>query len=166
MNQLIAGRKCRLMQRIQNFENLGFQTLEERSPDYLPDDAVVVREKAAELLNRVEGITCAEYHNQLLLLDFFVEELTAVNGGGGRKLADGEILRLAESWLSNSNNYEEEDQYNWEWEMMMMKKMEIKGFGSWNVGNFEEETRELGCKLEITVLNDLLDEILSDLFFH
>lgn len=149
------------MQRIQKFENLGFKTLEERSSDYLPtdhhadddDDAAVARKKATELLNRVEGITAADYPNQVLLLDFFIDELiAAVN-----KSDDGEMLRIAESWFSNSNNYKEDEGSE------MMMKMEMKGFRSWNVGNFEEETRELGRKLEIMVLNDLIDEILSDL---
>lgn len=152
------------MQRIQKFENLGCKTLEERSSDYLPtdhhaddddddDDAAVARKKATELLNRVEGITAADYPNQVLLLDFFIDELTAAVN----KSDDGEMLRIAESWLSNSNNYKEDE------ESEMMMKMEMKGFRSWNVGNFEEETRELGRKLEIMVLNDLIDEILSDL---
>lgn len=108
-------------------------------------------EKAKQLVSHVTG------DDDGVILDFFTEELS-INGKLNDDEFDGEILRIAESWLEGG---ELEEWYEWEVEEKrgsFVKDME-RGV-CWD--KFSEEQQELCKEMEIRVFNDLIDHLVAD----
>lgn len=158
----LQRRKCRLLQRIQEFETLA---TEEEEEDELETNinGTAVDQKARKLLGQIKTTQISSAKNDdddHLLLDFFRQELM----GGGKIVEDhheGELLRLAESWLNKESAARTGD-----WEMLGKREEFVRDMEKCGLkfNGFEDEQQELGCVLESEMLNDLIHEILVDLF--
>ncbi|KAL2461626.1 hypothetical protein Adt_45046 [Abeliophyllum distichum] len=155
----IERRRCRLMQRIQEFSSL----FEGEKPVYDQDEEVEVNaaeEKAKQLLGHVKAIGSAknyESHLDHILLDFFSFEL-ATKGNFDDFELDCEILRHAKSWINGEYNE------SFEWEMHEMRENYVNDMErglTWK-NKFKEEQEDLAMDLEIEVLRDLFGEFLDD----
>lgn len=115
-----------------------------------------VEEKAMQLLNEVKisissSAECLEIDEEFLLLDFFMQQLS------DNKKSDEELLKVAKDWIRG------EDDGSLEWEMVGKKEFSIRDMErgvKWN--KFDEEEQELGLEIEKHLLNQLVDELLSD----
>ncbi|KAL8114225.1 uncharacterized protein LOC141664013 [Apium graveolens] len=116
-----------------------------------------VDEKAMQLLNEVKislssSEECLEIDEEFVLLDFFMLQLSSDN-----KKDNAELLKVAKEWIRG------EDDGSLEWEMVRKKEFSIRDMErgvKWN--KFDEEEQELGLEIEDHLLNQLVDELLSD----
>lgn len=115
-----------------------------------------VEEKAMQLLNEVKisissSTECLEIDEEFLLLDFFMQQLS------DNKKGNAELVKVANEWIRG------EDDGSLEWEMVGKKEFSIRDMErgvKWN--KFDEDEQELGLEIEKYLLNQLVDELLSD----
>ncbi|CAL0318321.1 unnamed protein product [Lupinus luteus] len=154
----IQRRKQKLMQKVQRFESLTNLDNENSSYDEEVEGQNLVKERAKKLLHYLKATysmqICKEYYLDTLLLDFFMEELSARrNKIGNDEEFECEILRKAEEWLNGSFAYDIEhankDTY--------IKDMDKKG--RWS--RFEEGKEELAFEIETAILHTLIADLLN-----
>ncbi|KAF3629390.1 putative UDP-galactose/UDP-glucose transporter 4-like [Capsicum annuum] len=153
-------RKSILMQRIQQFESLAEENSSPKREEEKKEDEEIqeIEEKAKQLLINCE----ANYmDDDQLLFDFFWNELIT-SGKHQNNIVDEKLMmREAKSWISGDYNGE------FEWEIEDKREAYIKDMervANWN--NFEEEKQEFVLDLEFQVFNDLVHEVLEDVFSH
>ncbi|KAL2478811.1 hypothetical protein Fot_47825 [Forsythia ovata] len=152
----IERRRCRLMQRIQEFSSL----FEGEKLVFDQDEEVEINaaeEKAKQLLGHVKAIGSAknyDSHLDHILLDFFRFEL-ATKGNFDDFELDCDLLRQAKSWINGEYNE------SFEWEMRENYVNDMERGLMWK-NKFKEEQEELAMDLEIEVLRDLFGEFLDD----
>lgn len=115
--------------------------------------------KAMQLLNHAKGTSFVESYEDLLLLDFFSEELSTSNKQKGDAF-DCELLRVAKAWISG------EDDGCLEWKMVGKREFSVRDMERgirWN--KFEDDEQELSLEMENLLLNYLVDELLLDFNF-
>lgn len=140
-----------LMQRIQQFESLA----EEKDTSSKEDEEIQeVEEKAKQMLINCE----ANYmYDDQLLFDFFWNEL--ITSRNHQNNVDEKLIREAKSWINGDYNGE------LEWEIEDNREAYIKDMervANWKM--FEEEKQELILDLEFQVFNDLVHQVLEDVF--
>ncbi|CAI9101684.1 OLC1v1039063C1 [Oldenlandia corymbosa var. corymbosa] len=168
--ETMERRKNMLMQRLKEFENLakleqitheeeGRLTKEENATTKVEESNCEVEAKARELLSQVKATSSSSSstHNDIVLLDFFRQELAASNNG------EIEMLKTAQDWMSKEYCEGTFDCELLDCKEACLKDMEIGPMKWTRSNNFGEEQQELGRDVEIQVLNDLLDEVLGDL---
>ncbi|KAK4364250.1 hypothetical protein RND71_015608 [Anisodus tanguticus] len=158
-------KKCMLMQRIQEFENLAEGNTSFKEENYEEEQAQemneIIEEKANKLLSllkETKNLCKEDFEANLddqLLLDFFWHELMIQNNVDESEM----LIRKAKSWINGEYNGE------FEWEIEDKREAYIRDMhrvGKWN--NFEEEKQELTLDLEFELFNDLVHEVLADYF--
>lgn len=150
-------RKSMLMQRIQQFQSLAEENINSKGVEELKEDEEI-EEKAKQLL-----INCEVNYidDDQLLFDFFWNELITSGKHQNNVNIDEKLLREAKSWINDDYN---ED---FEWEIEDKREAYIKDMekvANWN--KFEEEKQEFILDLEFEVYNDLVNEVLEDVFSH
>ncbi|KAL3348957.1 hypothetical protein AABB24_022225 [Solanum stoloniferum] len=153
-------RKSMLMQRIQQFESLAEENINSKGEKELKEDEEIkeIQEKAKQLL-----INCEVNYmdDDQLLFDFFWNELITSGKHQNSVNIDEKLLREAKSWINDDYNEE------FEWEIEDKREAYIKDMekvANWN--KFEEEKQEFILDLEFEVYNDLVNEVLEDVFSH
>ncbi|XP_055808357.1 uncharacterized protein LOC129876904 [Solanum dulcamara] len=159
-------KKCVLMQRIiQEFEKLAKENTSFKAENYEKEEQeqemyVIIEQKAKKILSQLKETRnlcmkdCEANLNDQLLFDFFLHELIQNNVDESEML-----MREAKSWINGEYNGE------FEWEMEDKREAYIRDMqrvGRWN--NFEEEKEELTSVLEFELFNNLVHEVLIDLF--
>lgn len=154
------------MQRIfQEFEKLAKENTSFKEENYEKEEQEqemyeIIEQKAKKILSLLKETRnlcmedCEANLNDQLLLDFFLHELIQNNVGESEML-----MREAKSWINGEYNGE------FEWEMEDKREAFIRDMqriGRWN--NFEEEKEELTSDLEFELFNNLVHEVLTDLF--
>ncbi|KAH0766234.1 hypothetical protein KY290_002222 [Solanum tuberosum] len=150
-------RKSMLMQRIQQFESLAEENINSKGEKELEEDEEI-QEKAKQLL-----INCEVNYmdDDQLLFDFFWNELITSGKHQNNVNIDEKLLREAKSWINGDYNEE------FEWEIEDKREAYIKDMekvANWN--KFEEEKQDFILDLEFEVFNDLVNEVLEDVFSH
>ncbi|KAK1376242.1 hypothetical protein POM88_032435 [Heracleum sosnowskyi] len=120
------------------------------------EEADGVEEKAMQLLNEIKtsisnSVECLEIDQEFLLLDFFMQQLS------DNKKGDDELLKVAKDWIKGQADG------SLEWEIVGKKEFSIRDMErgvKWN--KFDEDEQELGLEIENQLLNQLVDELLSD----
>lgn len=162
------------MQKIQQFESLaeGNTSFEEEQQEEEEEEEKEIREieeKAKQLLSNLketinlELIEDCEANNvDELLFDFFWHELfTTRKHQNNDGESDEKLTREAKFWINGDYNGE------FEWEIEDKRESYIRDMereARWN--KFEEEKQELSLDLEFEVFNDLVHEVLEDVFSH
>ncbi|CAN4111692.1 unnamed protein product [Withania somnifera] len=156
-------RKSMLMQRLEQFESLAEENTSSKDEEVLKEDEEIqeIEEKAKELLINFKdqmGDCEAKYmeDDDQLLFDFFWNEL--IKTGKHQNNVD-EKLREAKSWINGDYNGE------FEWEIEEKREAYIRDMervANWN--KFEDEKQELILDLEFEVFNDLIHQVLKDVF--
>jgi len=146
-----------LMQRIQQFESLAEENINSKGEKELEEDEEI-QEKAKQLL-----INCEVNYmdDDQLLFDFFWNELITSGKHQNNVNIDEKLLREAKSWINGDYNEE------FEWEIEDKREAYIKDMekvANWN--KFEEEKQDFILDLEFEVFNDLVNEVLEDVFSH
>lgn len=116
--------------------------------------------KAMQLLNLAKGTSFVESYEDLLLLDFFREELSTISEKKGDAF-DCELLRVAKAWING------EDDGCLEWKMVGKREFSVRDMERgvrWN--KFEDDEQELSLEMENLLLNYLVDELLLDFLNH
>lgn len=116
--------------------------------------------KAMQLLNLAKGTSFVESYEDLLLLDFFREELSTSSEQKGDAF-DCELLRVAKAWING------EDDGCLEWKMVGKREFSVRDMERgvrWN--KFEDDEQELSLEMENLLLNYLVDELLLDFLNH
>ncbi|XP_004229855.1 uncharacterized protein TRM9 [Solanum lycopersicum] len=152
-------RKSMLLHRIQQFESLAEENINSKVEEELKEDEEI-EEKAKQLL-----INCEVNYmdDDQLLFDFFWNELITSGKKHQNNVSnvDEKLLREAKSWINDDYNEE------FEWEIEDKREAYIKDMekvANWN--KFEEEKQEFILDLEFEVFNDLVNEVLVDVFSH
>lgn len=148
-----------LLHRIQQFESLAEENINSKVEEELKEDEEI-EEKAKQLL-----INCEVNYmdDDQLLFDFFWNELITSGKKHQNNVSnvDEKLLREAKSWINDDYNEE------FEWEIEDKREAYIKDMekvANWN--KFEEEKQEFILDLEFEVFNDLVNEVLVDVFSH
>ncbi|KAJ8573265.1 hypothetical protein K7X08_009776 [Anisodus acutangulus] len=158
-------RKSMLIQRIQQFESLAEENTDFKGEEEeLKEDEEIqeIEVKANQLLSNLKETEDCEdnYMDDQPLFDLFWNEL--ITSKMHQNNVDHEkLMREAKSWI-NGDYYGE-----FEWEIEDKREAYIKdmeGVANWN--KFEEEKQELILDLEFEVFNDLVHEVLEDVFSH
>lgn len=121
-----------------------------------------IEEKAIQLMDHVKTTTSHgewDMTMEILLLDFFRDELTMTNGViKSDSELESRLLRMAKSWVKGV------DDGSLEWELEGTREVcigEMGKSGNWKA--FEDEQQEIGIEIEKIMLNHLLDELTMDL---
>ncbi|MED6214055.1 hypothetical protein PIB30_099265 [Stylosanthes scabra] len=135
-------------------ENFSFNNEDCDNDDYEVEEQDYVSERAMKLLNCVKA-TCAlqRYDFDILLLDFFKEELTKNIIDDEECENESQILRVAKEWAKGSFGYDIGDVNNY----ACIKDMDKRG--EWS--KFEKEKEELGLEIEKEIFHSLVDELLD-----
>ncbi|XP_059312811.1 uncharacterized protein LOC132063994 [Lycium ferocissimum] len=151
-------RKSMLMERIQQFESLAEEKTSFKEED---EEIQEIEEKAKQLLinfKEMEDYEANHMDDDQLLFDFFWNELIT-----SRKVQnnvhDEKLMKEVKSRINGDYNGE------FEWEIEDKRDAYIKDMervAKWN--KFEEEKQELTLDLEFEVFNDLIREVLEDVF--
>ncbi|OIT27892.1 PREDICTED: uncharacterized protein LOC109213345 [Nicotiana attenuata] len=166
-------RTSMFMQKIQQFESLaeGNTSFEEEEQQQQQQEEEIreIEEKAKQLLSNLKETIhleliedCEANYVDELLFDFFWHELCTTrkhqNNDGE---SDEKLMREAKSWINGNYNGE------FEWEFEDKRESYIRDMereARWN--KFEEEKQELSLDLDFQVFNDLVHEVLEDVFSH
>ncbi|XP_019460889.1 PREDICTED: uncharacterized protein LOC109360437 isoform X2 [Lupinus angustifolius] len=154
----IQRRKQKFKQKVQRFEFLAKLDDENSSYDEKVEEQNLVKEKARKLLHYLKVTysmqSFEDYFLDTLLLDFFMEELSARrNEIGNDEEFECEILRKAEEWLNGSFAYDIEHVNKDTYIKDMDKKI------NWSI--FEEGKEELALEIERAILHSLVADLLN-----
>ena len=118
-----------------------------------------VEERARQLLHRVKATSSLQsskdYYLDILLLDFFSEELIGRRDQtrNNDKECEWEVLRIAKDWINGSLAYDighvNKD--------ACIKDMDRRG--GWS--KFEKEKQELALQIEMAIMHSLVAELLD-----
>ncbi|MCD7461157.1 hypothetical protein HAX54_045409 [Datura stramonium] len=157
-------RKSMLMQRIQQFESLAEENTSSKGEEE-EEEIQEIEEKAKELLINLKEMEGCEANymddDDQLLFDFIWNELITSGKHQINNVDEKLIMREAKSWINGDYNGE------FEWEIEDKREAYIKDMervANWN--KFEEEKQELILDLEFEVFNDLVQEVMEDVFSH
>ncbi|GKA55804.1 hypothetical protein Tco_0754876 [Tanacetum coccineum] len=158
-------RNVMLKQQIQDFENL--IEVEDRclvNKNAALDDveSFEIEEKAIQLMDHVKTTSSTkeslDVTMDVMLLDFFRDELSTTKEGKIDGKFESRVLRMAKSWVRG------EDDGSLEWELEGTRDVCIREM--WKSGNwkdFEDEKQDIAIDIEKMMLNHLLDELSIDL---
>nr|GFA91682.1 hypothetical protein [Tanacetum cinerariifolium] len=166
-HQSVANMKRRnimLKQQIQDFENL--IEVEDRclvNKNAALDDveSFEIEEKAIQLMDHVKTTSSTKELDvtmDVMLLDFFRDELSTTKEGKIDRKFESRVLRMAKSWLRG------EDDSSLERELEGTRDVcigEMWKSGNWK--DFEDEKQDIAIDIEKMMLNQLLDELSVDL---
>ncbi|CAN4125773.1 unnamed protein product [Withania somnifera] len=152
-------RKSMLMQRIQQFESLVEENTSSKIEELKEDEEI--QEKAKELLIKLKEMEDCEANYYMdddqLLFDFFWNEL--ITSGRHQNKLDEKLMREAKSLINGDYNGE------FEWEIEEKREAYIRDMervANWK--KIEEEKQNLILDLEFEVFNDLVHQVLEDVF--
>ncbi|KAF5451514.1 hypothetical protein F2P56_026618 [Juglans regia] len=144
------------------FEELHHDNNDDEDEEEEPNE---LEKKVRELVNHVKVDIGKAKVEQLVLLDFFLEQLSTKKSCQTKKddEFEREMVSTAKAWMRGEHNG-----YLYEWGLGQHKReayvREMDRREMWS--KFEEEQKEVALEIETQVLEFLVDEVFVDLFLR